>query len=313
MSRHRLVLCGAGPWAENIAAAIARRSDSVVSAQLVKRTGIPRSRSVDAPLYHDVTDLLATQDFDGAIICTDPEAHAFLCDTFIRRGLPCFVEKPVAMDCSTAADLHTLALQHHVPVTVDYIHLFSGPFIEMAQQMRQRGHPKKLVGVAGNPSISSSRRPTLWDWGPHDFAMALTCLGIEAWAQNQTWHVETASEYGDVIIEGKVGRTHTHLHFSNSFRKKIRAFIAAYEDEVFVYDGASRPSLTHWNRKPSNMGARFQKTEHLKAESLPLDVSVSEFINSIDRQHSTKTGLELTLAVTEALVYCSRQLSGAGT
>ncbi len=313
MNKHRLILCGAGPWAENIAATIARRSDSVITAQLVKRTGIARNRSVDAPLYHDVADLLASQDFDGAIVCTAPEAHASLCAAFIRRGLPCFVEKPVAMEASTIADLHALALKHSIPVTVDYIHLFSDPFLEMAQQVRQRGYPRKLVGVAGNSRATAARRPILWDWGPHDFAMALTCLGLEAWASDQTWESEKASKQDDVRIEGHVGRTHTLFHFSNAFRRKTRTFIAAYEDEVFVYDGASRPSTTQWHRQSRNERTGFKKVGYSEARTLPLDVSVGAFINSIERRQSTKTGLELTLAVTDALVYCSRQLSASGT
>ncbi|MGY1827692.1 Gfo/Idh/MocA family protein [Blastococcus sp. SYSU DS0541] len=58
-----------------------------------------------AAAYADWRELLDRGDLDGLYVCVPPSAHGAVEDAAVDRGLPLFVEKPLAADLSTAERL----------------------------------------------------------------------------------------------------------------------------------------------------------------------------------------------------------------
>lgn len=56
----------------------------------------------------------------AVLICTPPSAHAAAALAAIARGIPCFIEKPVAGDAASAEHVRRAAAKRRVPVAVGY-------------------------------------------------------------------------------------------------------------------------------------------------------------------------------------------------
>jgi myo-inositol 2-dehydrogenase/D-chiro-inositol 1-dehydrogenase len=63
------------------------------------------ARACGAPAYASGAELLDAQELDALYLCVPPHAHGGLELEAVRRGLPLFVEKPLAADQGTAEEL----------------------------------------------------------------------------------------------------------------------------------------------------------------------------------------------------------------
>lgn len=73
-----------------------------------------------ARAYDDGLALLATEDLDAVWLCVPPSAHGPLERAAVERGVPVFVEKPVAVDLSTASDIARAVRDSSVVAAVGY-------------------------------------------------------------------------------------------------------------------------------------------------------------------------------------------------
>jgi predicted dehydrogenase len=62
----------------------------------------PLAERAGAPAYGDWQRLLDAEDLDALYVCVPPFAHGAVEDAAVDRGLPLFVEKPLATDLATA-------------------------------------------------------------------------------------------------------------------------------------------------------------------------------------------------------------------
>jgi myo-inositol 2-dehydrogenase/D-chiro-inositol 1-dehydrogenase len=80
---------------QRLALAVSRSPGSPENARI--------DRLLDAVPYHDYQPMLRNEHLDAVYICLPPFAHGDPEEAVIASGLPMLVEKPVALDLSTAA------------------------------------------------------------------------------------------------------------------------------------------------------------------------------------------------------------------
>jgi predicted dehydrogenase len=306
----RMALFGAGKWARNIVRVLQARGDVTLEAVLVNDTQKPRDWLGTAPVYDDPEKLLKSHALDGVIICTPAASHADLCIRALGAGLPCFVEKPATLSLADMQRIRAAAEAADLPVVVDYIHLYSAPFQDLLKALKTRPRPKKIVALAGNTVAAVRDCSILWDWGAHDVAMTVACLGngdasvdrADAWPRGN-------ASFDSLRLQMDWDGVRVRFRFSQELARKARAYVVQYEDEILLYTDLPAHTLSRWRRRP---GGRFNgaSREILSSGGAnPLNAALDSFIDKATKRTLDRDALSCSVEVTRILELCERHLS----
>lgn len=172
----RLGLIGRGRWGRNIERTLLSFGDvSVVS--------IGRNE----PLRREL---------DGVIIASPSATHAELALPYIRAGIATFIEKPMATSVADAQRIREAAQHTQTAVFIGHLQLFN-PAFQAALDVLPALGPIQYVhcdSANDNPRADSS---VLWDWSPHDLAMARAVFAaeptcVQAWSLTGTENIQAA-------------------------------------------------------------------------------------------------------------------------
>lgn len=175
-----LALIGTGRWGSNILRTLADIPDCRVKYTCDSRT--------------DFRDILTAPDCDGVLIATPGSTHAEIALPFIQKGLPIFVEKPLTTNLKTAQQLAKAAERARRRVggggvMVGHVHVYN-PAYQKAKELAPAAGPLRLLQFESmNNGPFRDDISALWDWAPHDIALALDLIG-EKPAKVQAWGVE---------------------------------------------------------------------------------------------------------------------------
>lgn len=309
----RLAVFGAGKWAQTIISVLRQKENVQVSAILAKDAAKIRGWAGSAPVYTDINKLYDEQDVDGVVICTPPESHLELSLSALSRKLPCFLEKPAALSLRDVKLIQAKARAMGVPVVVDYIHLYSASFQHLVKECSVRPRPQKVLALAGNTQTRARDCSLLWDWGAHDIAMCLSCLGTgdvcvesaDVWPKNETPFDSVRLHLGWDGIPVK-------LRLSERLNRKARVFAVKYENEVLIYNGLPPHSFTHLRRVGQGRYQRIDPEDRLSENQNPLSSALDHFISIIRNGASESVGLEPTIETTRILELCHRNIQAYG-
>ncbi len=306
----KMALFGAGKWARNIARALTERGDVHIEAALVRDPSKPRDWLHGTPVYTDPSALLRKHACDGAVICTPPATHSDFCITALEHGLPCFLEKPATLSLAEMKRIETAAMRAGLPVVVDYIHLHSVPFQRLVEETQRRGRPVKVIALAGNKEAAVRDCSILWDWGAHDIAMAVACLGGVGAVPHQVdaWPAHTAA-FDSIRLRLDWAGIPVHFRFSQELPRKARAFCVQFQEEVFLYTDRPVHTLTRW---PRGAAGRYRKASGevlVQGGVNPLHAALDSFINKARKRAVVRDDLSSSVEVTRILELCDRQLA----
>jgi len=88
--------------------------------------------------YKDILDKV-----DAVTIATPSETHFFVAQDIINAGIPCLVEKPLAMTAEQAQGLVDLSREKNVPVATGFIERFNPAFIELQKLIKG----ERILGI----------------------------------------------------------------------------------------------------------------------------------------------------------------------
>ncbi len=156
-----LALIGAGRWGKNIQRTLA----SIPACNLLY---------VETRAWKYLTTIA---DLDGVLIATPGSTHAEVALPFIERGIPTFIEKPLTTSLRDALALQRAAEKSRTRVFVGHVHLYNPAFLKAKALARRAGRIRVLFAEGMNNGPYRDDMSALWDWAPHDLAMALDLLG----------------------------------------------------------------------------------------------------------------------------------------
>jgi myo-inositol 2-dehydrogenase/D-chiro-inositol 1-dehydrogenase len=122
MARLRVGCVGTGFIAGKHLAALSgfEDVDVVAVADTVEERAAEAAAAHGARSYSDGVDLVESEELDAVWFCVPPFAHGTLEEAAIRRGLPFFVEKPLAHDQATAERIAGLVADAGLLTAVGY-------------------------------------------------------------------------------------------------------------------------------------------------------------------------------------------------
>jgi predicted dehydrogenase len=254
-------------------------------------------------------DVLAAENIDGVVIATPPATHAEILIAALDARRAVLVEKPLTICREELAAIEQAAGRSPATVVVDHTHLFHPAFRALKSLCVARGGPLALRSMAGNFGPYRHDVSVLWDWAPHDIAMALElCPGpVE---------VSDASVLERKIFEGVTAeRIHISLILSGgtpcdivvgTLDPKHRWFATDVIDGTLIYSDQG-PAALRWfaqrGAKPDELGHPIPVPS-----DLPLKAVVSEFADAIREGRSARDSLALGCQVVDVVARCQETL-----
>lgn len=294
----RLGLIGAGRWGRIFLRTLARRQDLVLVAVASGNAETAALLPAGCRLYPQWRELLDHSGLDGVIVATPPHTHIEIAQQAMRRGLPVLVEKPLCLDAEQARSFRDDVQAKQGLVMVDHIHLHSPAFVALRRLLSALGPLRSISGRAGNHGPYRRDASVLWDWGPHDLAMALALTGGKPEQVN-------ARVVEQRLVEGGVGQT---------IAMDIRF---AQVDADFVF--STLTDKTRWLRVEGDAGQLIyddlapDKLRHdgqavTITADMPLDCVLGAFARRIHDQDHDLADLNMAVTVVDILSAAASQL-----
>lgn len=227
--RHRPLrfgLVGLGRWGRNISRTIARLKNVELGAVCSRNPAASSLVPSDCTIIPDWESLLELKGLDGLLVAVPPAVQADIALASIGRGLPVFLEKPMATDMATAERIYRSAVQAECPVLIDHIYTFHPGFRKLASLARVNGPIISFYSKGGNLGPVRPGLSPLWDWAPHDVSMCLSLMegqpiNIVAFA-SETVETPNGISSNYTVRMAFQNNAIAELFFGNAMNERIR-------------------------------------------------------------------------------------------
>ena len=247
--------------------------------------------------------------WNSIIIATPPHNHAKILLEALRAGKSVMVEKPLV---TTDADLAAIRrAPESAIVMVDHTQLFHPAFRALKTEVRRRGMPFSIRSSAGNTGPYRSDVSVLWDWAPHDIAMALDIVPGPARVVDARI-LETRP-----IGSATADRIRLSLMLAHSvpcevllstLDQKHRWFAVDFPDSTLVYSDFGSHASVRLIRQA--LASPHEEGEDLIVSSdRPLTVALREFVAAVQAGRPTTENLNLAYEVVDLILRCEKRLS----
>jgi predicted dehydrogenase len=207
----RLAVCGRGSWGRTYAETI----EALPDLELVGTAGREGWR-----------ELVTRRDLDGVIVATAPASHAEIAEVALRAGKPVLCEKPLTLDVASAHARREVVRETGGQLLVAHTYLWH-PGFEALAQAAAAARPRRIVSDSGNSGPVRAEVSALWDYGPHDVAMALAIAGMPE-TTRATLERLAGGESWTIVLSWSDGAT-AELRCSNELAERRRSFAAEFD------------------------------------------------------------------------------------
>lgn len=244
----------------------------------------------------DWKDFLEKTDIAGVIIATPPATHCEIALACIEKGLPVFIEKPMALSSSEAHRIMGASESAGVPVQIGHIHLYNGAYSALKKAVKTYGPIRHIHTEGSNFGPYRSDYSVIWDYASHDVSMVLDVV-------EESPNVVTASARA---LADSGTRNWDASHITLSFPSGVTADIASsrispskvrkvtvvcdnatlvYDDtlsekKLAVYEGISPNALKKLGAGKASLEATFPEYD----TTSPLASELREFVDVITKK-----------------------------
>lgn len=142
--------------------------------------GLPRSQT-----YATVQDL-AKADLDGVMIHVATQAHVEMAELFLERGIPVYMDKPLAEDFYQSAELYKLAQSKGVLLMAG----FNRRFAPKVQELKAKPDKRRIVVEKNDVNGSGDLQFKLFDLFIHPLDTALYLLDDQPLSGSYAYYLE---------------------------------------------------------------------------------------------------------------------------
>jgi len=304
----RLALIGAGRWGKNILRTLKEIGSAEVT---VLNKG--DARTPDAPRLRGI---------GGVLIATPGSTHARIARPFLLRGISTFIEKPLATTLRDARLLARAAKRSGAVAMVGHVHLYNPAYLK-AKELALRGGPIRFLFSEGmNNGPYRDDLSALWDWAPHDIALALDLLGTTP-SMVQAWGLKTLrpkSSLHDVAFL-RLRFPHGEELFSAvswlAPEKRKRLTIVGKRDSVVFDDTATKKVTVYHGLGPTVRRGRVTRHEPsishpAYGDAPPLRRELEAFLHGIRTHRQPLPDLTHGVATVRILDAAERSIARGG-
>ena len=200
--------------------------------------------------------------------------HHAVARDFLDAGVHVFIEKPIAVDSASAADLVARAERAGVLLQVGHIERFSPPFSELAKRLVD---PRRIAAVRQTKwSGRSADVDVVLDLMIHDIDLVLTLAGAP---------VVSVAANGDSTVSGLTDEAEAWLTFANGVSATLSASRSAPENRRQLT--VTEPALVYVADLGGPTLSIRHRVSHAEAEMVPLTphdnlgAEIAAFLDSV--------------------------------
>ena len=268
-------LIGAGAWGRNII----RTLIGIPGVQLTHIATRTRRLIQEIPpsciISNNWRCLVTDNDLDGLLIATPAGLHAEMSDFALKRKIPTFVEKPIALTVADAQILRDTVEKYSGILQVNYIDIANPAWQALKKKLFLVGKIEKIEATFGGAGPVRSDITPLWDWGSHPIALILSLLKEpDSIRARQIYKKHTGNgNIEDIKIFFNYKFAEAQISISNNYSESIRRLSIIGTTGMLVYEDNSIDKLVFIK------GGKVQSFVH--SNKSPLRSALDRFINSI--------------------------------
>ncbi len=328
----RVGVVGLGYWGPNLA----RNFDRLADAELayccdLDEANLAKARSLypDAVVTDDYGRLLADDSLDAIVVATSVPTHYALGKKALEAGKHTFIEKPIALKATEAADLLVTAQSKGLKLMVGHL-LEYHPAVRKLKEMVDSGSLGKVFYIYANRLNLGKVRTdenALWSLGPHDISVLNFLIGEEPEEVSARGECYLQDGVEDVVFgyikypSGVIG----HLHVSWLDPHKSRKITVVGSDKMVVFDDMeAERKVTIYDKGATTTRTKFETygefvTLHFGdihipkiGNEEPLKVEAQHFVDAIRNDTQPLSDGRDALNVVRVLDAMERSLRNGG-
>jgi predicted dehydrogenase len=328
----RVGVVGLGYWGPNLA----RNFDRLDGAELayccdLDEANLAKARSLypDAVVTDDYARLLADDSLDAVVVATSVPTHYALGKKALGAGKHTFIEKPIALKATDAADLLVTAQSKGLKLMVGHL-LEYHPAVRKLKEMVDGGSLGKVFYVYANRLNLGKVRTdenALWSLGPHDISVLNFLIGEEPEEVSARGECYLQDGVEDVVFgyikypSGVIG----HLHVSWLDPHKSRKITVVGSEKMVVFDDMeAERKVTIYDKGATTTRTKFETygefvTLHFGdihipkiGNEEPLKVEAQHFVDAIRNDTQPLSDGRDALNVVRVLDAMERSLRNGG-
>jgi predicted dehydrogenase len=328
----RVGVVGLGYWGPNLA----RNFDRLADAELafccdLDEGNLAKARSLypDAVVTDDYGRLLADDSLDAVVVATSVPTHYALGKKALEAGKHTFIEKPIALKATEAADLLVTAQSKGLKLMVGHL-LEYHPAVRKLKEMVDSGSLGKIFYIYANRLNLGKVRTdenALWSLGPHDISVLNFLIGEEPEEVSARGECYLQDGVEDVVFgyikypSGVIG----HLHVSWLDPHKSRKITVVGSDKMVVFDDMeAERKVTIYDKGATTTRTKFETygefvTLHFGdihipkiGNEEPLRVEAQHFVDAVREDRQPLSDGRDALNVVRVLDAMERSLRNGG-
>ena len=342
MAPSKIVLAqvGLGNWGKNLLRNFVSLPDVAVQwlcdlkAEAASRRGRAAltangAGSAGAPKYTaDYDDIVRDAAVDAVVVATQTETHYEIAAACLRAGKHVFVEKPMALKASQAADLVRLAEDGDRILMVGHLLRHHPVYVRLEEMVEagELGPVHYAYSTRVNLGVVRSSENSLWSLAPHDVAVLLGLMQARPlWvtATGESFLQQGIEDVAFATIHFDGGRM-AHIHVSWLDPHKVRRLTVVGARKMAVVDDMEAAEKMRIYDKGVDFSAGYVpygeavtlrigdiQIPYIKVEE-PLRLEAQHFVDCVRQGTTPRTDGREGLAVVRVLEAAQRSLKARG-
>ncbi len=295
MNNVRIGLIGMGQWGRRFYTALLEAPQVTVPAVASTNPNTQDLVTDVTAVFVDWQQMIDEVALDAVVIATPPACHVQMAVQALSQGLAVLLEKPMATSSREADLIREAVISGGRPFMVGHVHLHSAAFQELKKCIGRAEPIREIVSVGGGWGPFRKSYRGLWDYGPHDIAMAITLmqeLPKSVSAKLRTIGPRPLSEI--VEIELEFDGSFAKLTVGNAMAEKRRYFAAETGTFKFEYDDLAVEKLICIDMDNNSVPVSV-------AIESPLSREIAAFRDLVNSNILSSTDLDLGIVITKVL------------
>ena len=250
-----LGLVGAGKWGKNYINTINRMPGIRLAAVVSSNSETRNFVQTDVKLFSNWSSIIDLS-LDGLILAVPPKVQTEIAMCALKARLPLLLEKPMALDPKEAEKINKASREQKVSILVNHIYLHHPVYMKLKQLLINEGSEIKAIHThSGNRGPFRKEWSALWDWGPHDLAMALDLVKGPASVKKVSLikRDKGNKKSGNYLIQLSLSNGATaELKFGNLMPNRVRQLrVQTYRGE-YIFDETNNNCLKYFTKSGGN-------------------------------------------------------------
>ena len=246
-----LGLVGAGKWVKNYINTINRMPGIRLAAVVSSNSETRNFVQTDVELFSNWSSIIDIS-LDGLILAVPPKVQTEIAMSALKARLPLLLEKPMALDPKEAEKINKASREKKVFILVNHIYLHHPVYMKLKQLLINEGSEIKAIHTqSGNRGPFREEWSALWDWGPHDLAMALDLVKGPASVKKVSLikRDKGNKKSGNYLIQLSLSNGATaDLKFGNLMPNRVRQLRVQTDTGEYIFDETSNNRLKHFTK-----------------------------------------------------------------